>query len=118
MKLYHYTATRNLDSIKEKGLLNIYGEIFFTSSETTEPTVNWSLMQEQGRVMVEISEEYKKVTDTLETDYNLMASYFSPTLIGLITDISEWYHISRKVKPSEIINYETLKDGEWIDYEN
>ena len=105
--LYHYTSKQALKSIKEKGLLNVFGLIFFTTEETTEPSVDFRGMIEQGRVSVELTDEFEKVSDLLETNYELLCQYFNPELIHVTgADINNWYVICRDVKTEEILNYE------------
>jgi hypothetical protein len=114
IKLYHYTGARNIDGIKEKGLLNIFGLMFFTTDDVGEPTVSFEPLRQQGRIVVELTDDYMYVNDLLVSDYDLMASYFNPSLIWLISDTSKWYCSDKKVIDKEIISYEVLVNGAWI----
>lgn len=113
-KLYHYTSEDNIESINKKGLLNMFGLIFFTTDDKTEPSVDFSPYIKLARVVVECNDSYELVDNLLLSDYDLMASYFNPQLIGLISDPSKWY-VSRKDVIKDIV-IEVKKDNEWKEY--
>lgn len=118
VKLYHYTQEPSLEGIKEKGLLNFFGLMFFTDDDQDEPSVNFTGLSEQGRVVVELDSTFLKVSDLLETDYDEMASYFNPELIGILSDTSKWYcSRAESIQLEDMVALQVKKDGEWINYE-
>lgn len=110
-KLYHYTSEHNIESISKEGLLNMFGFIFFTTDDKDEPSVNFAPFMKLARVVVEYDDSYERVDDLLLSDYDLMASYFNPQFIGLISDTSKWYVSRDEVITDMIIEIE--KDGKW-----
>lgn len=109
MELYHYTFAGHKESITNHGLINIFGLIFFTTNgEKIDPSVK-HYSHSMIRVSVELTDEYEKITDLLETDYDLVSSYFNPELIHLTgADITKWYVIRRDLKPEEIIEIKEM----------
>jgi hypothetical protein len=113
LKLYHYTNIRNVDSIKQKGLLNIFGLIFFTTDDENEPSVNFVPMIEMAQVSVEITDEYEKVSDLLRSDYDLMAQFFNPTMIGIISNPDKWYVTRIKTIEPNKLTIKVKENGKW-----
>lgn len=113
--LYHYTSEEVIDSIKEKGLLNIFGLIFFTTETTTEPSVDFRGLRTQARVSVKLTNDFHKVSDMLKTKdgYNLLSSFFNPKLIHHIgANPDNWYvSFKEKIDTKDILKYEIQNEN-------
>lgn len=112
MYLYHYTPEMNIKSIKKDGLLNIFGLIFFTTSDKGENTAS-TMVGRQARIIVKLTNKHKYVPDMIKSNYELMSSFFNPNLIHLISDVRNWYCLDSDVDKKDIIKYEVLENGEW-----
>lgn len=112
MILYHYTNEYALKGIIEKGLLNLFGLIWFTSSSDTENTVNTHDRCKQARISVLKNKQIRHFESDKKRKYDLFSQFMNVEFIGLISDTSKWYY-THKSMVKNILKYEIFENEKW-----
>ena len=116
MILYHYTNEYALKKIMKKGLLNMFGLVWFTSSQQTENTVNTYSMCKQARVSVLKDKTIRHFKSDKQRKYDLFSQFMNVELIDKVSDTSKWYYTHKSVVKN-ILKYEIFENNEWREIE-